>query len=271
MAAFGSPTIAGRGIARYLTNSLCNRSAPSRSIRRIRKTSGSGLANPGRATAFPLATESISQPMAARRGRTLVWKNRSAFRGSSLIREAATLSSSLCPARCGATRPTAVFIKQPMAARLGSKFSRARIFRLVVRILQWIRPVPTSCSPRCGISGAKAGSTAPAAKVPRRLQRAGCFARRMAAIHGRKLRLGPTKVSRKNHMAGLQWLSRLRTRNAFTPLLNRPIARCSSPMTAARHGTSATKASGWCGVRSTLRISLSIRKILIACSRLTAR
>ena len=83
----------GTDFARYLTSSRCNRSALSRSIRRIRKMSGSEPVNRGRATAFPLATESISQPMAVKRGNTQAWENRNALREWSLIRGTATRSS----------------------------------------------------------------------------------------------------------------------------------------------------------------------------------
>src|SRR4029077_14122366 len=106
VAVFGNLTIAGRGTAPSSTNRASNRSAPSRLILRIRKTYGSGQVNRGCATAFRLVTESINQQMAVKRGRTLVWKNQSAFRESSLIQEMATPFSPQCPARYGATRQT---------------------------------------------------------------------------------------------------------------------------------------------------------------------
>ena len=253
MAAFGNPTTAERGIARYLTNKQCNRSAPSRSTRRIRKTFGSALVNRGRATACPLATESTSPPMAANHGRALAWRNRNASHGLRLIQETATRCSPRFPARCGAIRPTAVCTKQPMAARRGSKSSRARIFRPVAPMSRLIRVIPISCLPRCGISGAKAGNTARAAQFRRRLQPVDCSVRPMVAILGRRLQSRLTKVSQRNRMDAWRWRSRHRNRNAFTRLSNRRRARCSFPTTAARHGRNATKASGWSGVRSISR------------------
>ncbi len=66
---------------------------------------GSEPVNRGRATAFRLVTESINQPMAVKRGSTLVWKNRNALRESSLIREIATRFSSRSPARLWSDSP----------------------------------------------------------------------------------------------------------------------------------------------------------------------
>ena len=113
--------------------------------------------------------------------------------------------------------------------------------------------IPISCLRRCGISGAKAGNIAPAAKVPRHLQPVDCFVRQMVAIPGRRLQRRLTKVSRRSRTDALQWQSLHRNRNAFTHLSNRPIARCLSPTMAARHGRNEIKASGWCGARSTSR------------------
>ena len=112
-----------------------------------------------------------------------------------------------------------------------------------------IRRIRTRCSPACGIFGAKVGSIAPAATARTNLRPADCFVRTMAATPGRKLRPRTAKVFRRSRMAGLRSRSRHRTRNAFTASSNRPTARSSFPMTAARRGTSATKAIGWSGVR----------------------
>ena len=194
--------IVGRGTARYSTNSAFNRSAPSRSIRKIRKTCGSALVSRGRATAFPLARESISRPMAVKRGRGLAWRNPSALRRSKLARQTAIWYSLRFLAPCGAIRRTAVCTKPRMAARHGSKFSRERIFRRVAQTWQSTPRIPISCSLRCGISGAKAGSTAPVATVRPRPRRADCSVPLTAEIPGPRSRPMRTRVSQRNRMAG---------------------------------------------------------------------
>jgi len=191
---------AERGIARYLTNKRCNRSAPSRSTRRVRKTFGSALVNRGRATACPLVMESTSPPMAANRGRVLAWKNRNASRALRLIRGIATRCSPRCPARCGAIRQTAVSTKRPTAARRGSKSSRARTFRPVVPMSRLTRAIRISCLPRCGIFGGKAGNTAREAQYRRRRQPADCSVPPMVETLGRRLQSRTTKVFQRNRM-----------------------------------------------------------------------
>ena len=79
-AVFGNPRTAAPVTSRSSTNSRCNRSAPSHSIRRTRRTSGSERANRGRATAFRSATESTNPPMAARPGHKSACQTRSALR-----------------------------------------------------------------------------------------------------------------------------------------------------------------------------------------------
>src|SRR5207247_782562 len=113
-------------IARFLTNSLSNPSARSRSIRTTTKMSGLEPANHGPATACRSATEFINPPMEAKPGITLVWKDRSGLLESQLLPEKATLFSRPCQARSGAIHQIAVFIKRATAVKSGNKFLRER-------------------------------------------------------------------------------------------------------------------------------------------------
>ncbi len=81
------------------------------------------------------------------------------------------------------------------------------------------------------------------------LRPADFFVRLMAARPGAKSRRKTAKVFRRNRMADSRSRSRPRTRSAFTRLSNPRTARSSFPMMAARPGTSATRVTGWSGVR----------------------
>jgi hypothetical protein len=158
-----------------------------------------------------------------------------------------------CPARSGAIRLIAASTKPLTAAKRGTKFSKPQIFRLVAPMWRSIPRIQISCLQRCGISGAKAGSTVQVAQVLRRLRPADCFALRTPGTPGRRLRRKSTRVFRRNHTGALQWQSHLRTTNVFMRLSNHPKARSLSQTMAARLGRSATKANGWCGDRSISR------------------
>ena len=77
-------------------------------------------------------------------------------------------------------------------------------------------------SPRCGISGAKAGRSAPVATDPKPFSAAACSARLMVARPGRKSRRKTARVFRKNLTAGSRLRSRHRMRSAFIALSNQP-------------------------------------------------
>ena len=196
MAASGNPTTVGRDTGPYSTNNLRNRSAQSRSIQRIRRTSGLGPVNRGRATAFQLATGSTNQPTAVKHGRIPVWKSPSALQRLQSAQRTATRSLPRCRVRSGAIRRIAGFTKRPTAAKRGAKFSKDKIFRPAALMSPLIRKIRTSCSRRCGISGAKGGSTVQVAKVLRRHPAVGYFGLQTAATLGRRLRRRPIKVSR---------------------------------------------------------------------------
>ncbi len=176
-AAFGNPRTAARATSRSSTSNRCNRSARSRSIPRIRRTSGSARANRGRATASRSATESTSRPMAARPGPIPGCRIRSASPRSSSVPRAATRFSRPCRARSGAIRRIAASTRRPMAARPGTSRSQRRqpFHRLFRHRARSRRPEQHVRRP-CGISGAKAGPSAPAATVPTSLPAAACFA-----------------------------------------------------------------------------------------------
>src|ERR1041385_3626102 len=116
---------------------------------------GSEPVNRGRATAFQSVTEFISQPMAAKRGRILAWTNLSALDGASLIPEAAIRVLWQCRGRFGAIRPVVVSTKRPMGEKRGNWFLKEQTFPPDARTSQSTRPILTSCSLRCGISGVK--------------------------------------------------------------------------------------------------------------------
>src|SRR5207247_9556200 len=115
----------------------------------------------------------------------------------------------------------------------GRDDSKDRIFLPVAQISQSIRRILTSCLPPRGISGVKAGSTAPAAKVLPRLRPVDCFGPQTGAILGLRSRLRPINVSLRNRMGASRLRSRLQTPNAFMLLSNHQTERFSFPMTAA--------------------------------------
>ncbi len=111
----------------------CNRSAPSRSIRRIRKTFGSAPVKRGRAIACPLATESTNPPMAAKHGRALDWRNPNASDELRLIQETATRSSPQFPARYGAIRRSRSVQNNRWRQNVAASFKRRESFDRVHR------------------------------------------------------------------------------------------------------------------------------------------
>ena len=171
-----------------------------------------------------------------------------------LIQETATRFSRRCPAHYGAIRPIAVCTKRPMAARRGNKSSKARIFRPAAPTSRSIRAIPTSCSRRCGISGAKAGTFRSGGDSPD-----GAFSQWIVPFDRWRQHLdGDYARSQQRFSKETVWpfgggdrAIEIATRLRVCRIDRR--ARSSFPMTAARHGTSATKASGWSGVRSTSR------------------
>ena len=120
-AASGSRSTAARRSSRSSTSSPCSRSAPSRSIRRIRRPSGSAPASPGRATASRSATASTSPSTAARTGRTWASATPSASRRSSSIPRRPTPSTPARRASSGATATSAASTRRPTAARPGRR------------------------------------------------------------------------------------------------------------------------------------------------------
>ena len=83
----------------------CSRSARSRSIRAIRRTSGSAPARRGRATRCRSATASTSRPTAARPGRTWGCPSPSASRGSSCIRSNSNVVYACVPGKLWSDSP----------------------------------------------------------------------------------------------------------------------------------------------------------------------
>ncbi len=160
---------AARPSSRSSTSSRCSRSAPSRSIRRIRRPSGSAPARRGRATASRSATASTSRPTAARPGRT--WACKDSERIAKIARRpdaTATPSTPACPASSGATATTAASTRRPTAARPGRKVLEGR--ESLDRLLddrRWTRRTRRRSTPACGTSAARAGRSAPAATAGR--------------------------------------------------------------------------------------------------------
>ncbi len=196
-AASGSRPTAARRSSRCSTSSRCSRSARSRSIRRTTTRLGRHRRIVDAQLASRSATASTNRPTAARPGRTWVCRNPSASSRSSSIRarqqHGLRVRARQAVERLGRSRPLQDDRRrQELVARAEGQ----RICRPGCSMMRWIRRIRTCCSPRCGISAARAGRSAPAANRPTAVAAAVCSARAMAARPGPKSPTRRTRASR---------------------------------------------------------------------------
>ena len=268
-AACGSRPTAARRSSRCSTSSRCSRSAPSRSIRRTRRRSGSA---PARLDA-QLRVDRRRHLQIDRRRRDLDEHGSAAFRAHHEDHRrsdaTATPSTPACPASCGATAPIAASTKRPTAARPGRRCCQGANLSTGCSSVALDPKNPDVLFAACGISAARAGRSAPAA-MARRADGSGLFRSTDGGKTWTPITDRRTRPARKSRGDVSRSRSRRRIANIVYAFIESKHSALFRSTTAARPGTSATRARSWSGVRSISRISSSIRPIRTACSSRTS-